>query len=198
MIQLNNISKRINGTMIISHCTLKVEAGEAVCLCGPSGIGKTTLLEIAAKLTTPDAGAVLHESQRIGCVFQDDVLVPWLSALDNLLLVLPQATDAPHSIAKRWLAHFMLPEDGVPTQMSGGMRRRLSLARAFATSPHILLLDEPFAFLDDRWQTITARLIEQHRHAGSAVLMVSHQLRHLQDIQCRSVTLQESPIQLNA
>lgn len=198
MIRLENISKKMGNTQIIEHCSLTVEAGEAVCLCGPSGIGKTTLLEIAALLTAPDTGFVRHESAKVGCAFQDDALVPWLGALDNILLVLRPETREPRTIARRWLDTFGLNHDMKPTRMSGGMRRRLSLARAFAVDPDILLLDEPFAFLDEHWQALTASAVEQRRTAGSSILLVSHQERHLHEIKCRMLHIDKSPIQLKA
>ncbi|WP_147820701.1 ATP-binding cassette domain-containing protein [Salidesulfovibrio onnuriiensis] len=198
MIQLNNICKTMGGETLIKDSSLAVEAGETVCLCGPSGIGKTTLLEIAAGLTAPDSGSVGHGSPRLGCAFQDDVLVPWLSALENLLLVQPSGTENAEAISRRWLKTFGLAPEMKPTRMSGGMRRRLSLARAFAVNPAILLLDEPFAFLDDHWQETVADKIEKHRAAGNAVLLVSHQMRCLATLQCRVITIPEGPIRLDA
>lgn len=198
MIALNNVTFAINGTALIRDTTLHVAAREAVCLCGPSGIGKTTLLEIAAGLTTPDSGAVALGSTRIGCAFQDDILVPWLTALDNLLLVMARPTAHAKVEAGRWLERFGLDPGMRPPRMSGGMRRRLSLARAFAVKPDILLLDEPFAFLDDQWQAATAMLVETHRLAGGTVLLVSHQARHLDAFQCRTISMNHRPITLTA
>ncbi|ADU61599.1 MAG: ATP-binding cassette domain-containing protein [Pseudodesulfovibrio sp.] len=198
MIALNNVTFAISGTPLIHDTTLHVAAREAVCLCGPSGIGKTTLLEIAAGLTAPDSGTVALGSTRIGCAFQDDILVPWLTALDNLLLVMAKPTAHAKTGAGCWLDRFGLDPGMRPPRMSGGMRRRLSLARAFAVKPDILLLDEPFAFLDDQWQTTTAMLIEAHRLAGGAVLLVSHQERYLDAFQCRTISIDHSPITLTA
>ena len=195
MIRLERICKSRGSNALIRNCSLAVDAGEAVCLCGPSGIGKTTLLEIVAGLTRPDSGRVTLASARIGCAFQDDVLVPWLTALDNLLLVLPPGTDDPRTTAGEWLDRFGLPPDMHPTRMSGGMRRRLALARAFAVNPRILLLDEPFAFLDAAWQSRVAEFTEQHRTSGNAVLLVSHQLEQLEmALACRTEVIRHSPI----
>lgn len=195
MIHLKNIHKSRGRHTLIRDCSLAVPAGEAVCLCGPSGVGKTTLLEIVAGLTLPDSGTVTLDSARIGCAFQDDVLAPWLTALDNLLLVLPANMNDPRSAALEWLDRFELPPDQHPTRMSGGMRRRLSLARAFAVNPRILLLDEPFAFLDSVWQTRVADYTEQHRKQGNAVLLVSHQLEQLgTTLTCKSISVSQSPI----
>ncbi|MCJ2163405.1 MULTISPECIES: ATP-binding cassette domain-containing protein [unclassified Pseudodesulfovibrio] len=194
MIHLNKVCKRHGNTDLVLNCSLTVESGQAVCLCGPSGIGKTTLLEIMAGLTPPDSGTVRLDSKRIGCAFQDDILVPWLNALDNLLLVLPTDTRSPESAALTWLERFDLNPHIRPTKMSGGMRRRLSLARAFAVNPRILLLDEPFAFLDPAWQSTVADCTERHRAAGNTVLLVSHQMEHMEAIDCRTITISHGPI----
>ncbi|MUM77749.1 ATP-binding cassette domain-containing protein [Pseudodesulfovibrio sp. F-1] len=198
MIAIENVNFAIGGTSLIQNTTLRVAAREAVCLCGPSGVGKTTLLEIAAGLTAPDSGTVSLDSARIGCAFQDDILVPWLTALDNLLLVMTGPLAQARAGAGGWLDRFGLDPDMRPPQMSGGMRRRLSLARAFAVEPEILLLDEPFAFLDDQWQARTAMHVEAHRQGGGAVLLVSHQERHLDAFQCRTVFIDHGPIKLSA
>jgi len=198
MIALDNVSFSIRGTVLIQDTTLRVAAREAVCLCGPSGVGKTTLLEIAAGLTAPERGTASLGSARIGCVFQDDILVPWLTALDNLLLVMAGPSAQARAEAGRWLDRFGLAPDMRPPQMSGGMRRRLSLARAFAVEPEILLLDEPFAFLDDQWQAQTAMHVEIHRQGGGATLLVSHQERHLNLFQCRTIFMDRGPIRLSA
>ena len=186
----------ISGKTLIQNATLHVSAGEAVCLCGPSGIGKTTLLEIAAGLTKPSGGTMTLHSKKIGCTFQDDILVPWLTAMDNLLLVMNGEKTDNHENASQWLENFALAPSSKPTKMSGGMRRRLALARAFTIGPKILLLDEPFAFLDDKWQESTAKHIENARMAGCAVLLVSHQMHHMQAIDCRTITIQNQPIEI--
>jgi len=196
MIHFNNISKDIDGIPIVHNFTLTVGAGEATCLCGPSGIGKTTLLEIGAKLTTPDAGTVHHAEDVIGCAFQDDVLIPWLSARSNIELVLHTTKSNGRTIAKEWLEFFELPATMKPPKMSGGMRRRLSLARAFAVNPRILLLDEPFAFLDELWQQKVAQLIAKQCTKDSAILLVSHQTRQLDSFQCRTIWINTGPITL--
>lgn len=197
MIRLEHVRHAVGKTLLLNNVSLHVGKGEALCLCGPSGIGKTTLLEIAAGLLAPDSGRVRLDSTRVGCAFQDDALVPWLSALENLLLVLEEKGNEARRIARHWLGEFGLSADQRPPAMSGGMRRRLSLARAFAVRPRILLLDEPFAFLDDRWQETVSRLAEECRTSGGALLLVSHQERRLADVNCRVVRVDQRPIRLD-
>jgi len=179
---------------LISDFSLSLAPYEALCLKGPSGIGKTTFLEIAAKLAFPDSGTVTHETNKLACVLQDDALVPWLSAQDNILLILQGAKAENIATAKYWLQKFDLPYDQPPTQMSGGMRRRLSLARAFASDPGIMFLDEPFAFLDPKWQEATAKEVEAYRAQGGAILMVSHQLDYLHEIHGAIISHEKAPL----
>lgn len=194
MIEFDAISKTLGDTPIIRRFSMTIATGEAVCLCGPSGIGKTTLLEIGAGLLVPDSGTVHRNSESIGCAFQDDVLVPWLTASENIDLALASHPDRTEATTRHWLERFELPPDMVPPKMSGGMRRRLCLARAFAVTPKILLLDEPFAFLDDNWQDIVADTIAEHRQNGNAILLVSHQLRHIKSLACRMIHITQRPI----
>ncbi len=182
MLSLTNIRKSFADRCLISDFSLSLQSFEALCIKGPSGIGKTTLLEIAANLCPPDAGTVKLATNRLACVFQDDALIPWLSAQENILLVLHGDETDNCDTAQYWLDRFDLPAEQPPTEMSGGMRRRLSLARAFASDPDILFLDEPFAFLDQDWQQTTAQIIEDFRARGGAVLMISHQLDYLHEI----------------
>ncbi len=195
MISLRDIQKSFERHIVIKNLSLELTRGQCLCVCGPSGLGKTTLLEIAAGIIKPDAGTVVLGTNRVACVFQDDILVPWLNAEGNIQLTLHElnASDAIRT-AREWLDYFDLPYDQFPTQMSGGMRRRLSLARAFACSPDLLLLDEPFAFLDEQWQIRVADTIEKFRAASVSVLMISHQKNLLNLISGESVDIDRSPL----
>lgn len=155
MLSLANIAKHFpNGVQALHDVSLTVAPGEFVALLGPSGCGKSTLLRIAAGLLAPDSGHVTRDTSQIGFVFQDATLMPWCDARANARLALDlahvpraaanQAADA--ALARVGLAGF---ETALPRQLSGGMKMRVSIARALAAQPKLLLLDEPFAALDE-------------------------------------------------
>ncbi len=197
MLQLKNVSKFHGGKCVIRRADLSVKAGEVVCLAGPSGIGKTTLIEIMAGIIPADQGDVkLNELPALA--FQDDILIPWLSARDNMEYALSGMPRHERRVkADIWLDRFGLLSNQKPWAMSGGMRRRLNLARAFASGRNVLLLDEPFAFLDGAWQELVADFIARAGSAGKALVISSHQLHFLKKIESRIVEVVSSPIVLS-
>ena len=195
MIELRDAGKRYAGRDIITAATLKVKPGDIVCLSGPSGVGKTTLLEMMAGIIQPDTGSVLRNVSA-SLSFQDDALIPWLTARDNILYIL--SPDIPVDQAERralyWLQRFELEADQYPSAMSGGMRRRFSLARAFAAARPLLLLDEPFAFLDEGRQRLVVEEIAAHAASSGAVVLSSHMAAPLKDLPYRSIVVQKTPV----
>ncbi len=152
---LKNISwSPTPGALILDDISLTLNPDELLILVGPSGCGKSSLLKIMAKLESPTGGEVLSDSTSVGFVFQDAELLPWRTALENVLLPLeilkhprPQSESrALEMLARVGLSHA---KDLMPHQLSGGMKMRVSLARAFVHRPKVLLLDEPFAALDE-------------------------------------------------
>ena len=202
MLELREVSKTIRGKRIIESVNLFLDRGDMVCLAGPSGVGKTTLLEIAAGMIEADGGTVRRLSSRIGCAFQDAPLLPWSSASDNMDFFLSThlVPEERREAARYWLEKTGL-EDAAhkkPPEMSGGMKRRLSIACSLALNPDILLLDEPLAFLDDHWQYRLAREIaELHARGSTAILMVSHQLEPLRDIGAAIVRIDSVPVKID-
>lgn len=171
---------------------LQVADGEFVCLLGPSGCGKSTLLNLVGGLDTELEGRIVlggsaaraggpagEARAGIGFMFQEARLMPWLSVLDNVLLVAGDDAHAP-ARARALLRAMELGEvlDAWPGHLSGGMQRRVALARAFVIEPQLLLLDEPFVSLDaptaDRLRTMLMQLRERRR---ATVLFVTHDLR---------------------
>jgi NitT/TauT family transport system ATP-binding protein len=165
LVLIRNVSKQFaNGTLAIRGVDLDLADGEFVSILGPSGCGKSTLLRIIAGLGAPSAGSVdwptsAHSAEGeaepdLGFVFQDPTLMPWANALKNVMLPLTLARvpkAEAHARAAEMLALVGLKgfEHSYPRELSGGMKMRVSIARALVTRPKILLMDEPFAALDE-------------------------------------------------
>ena len=147
---------------VLQNVSLSVEQGEFVAIVGAMGSGKSTLLSLLAGLTSPDAGSVVIDGKPVtgirddaAFVFQNYSLLPWFSALENVRLAVSAAFPTATAAEQRARASEALERVGLgnaldrkPRQLSGGMRQRVSLARAFATEPRVLFLDEPFGALD--------------------------------------------------
>ncbi|MBX9698232.1 MAG: ABC transporter ATP-binding protein, partial [Acetobacteraceae bacterium] len=159
LVALRGVAKRFDtGTEALAGIDLAIGAGEFLALLGPSGCGKSTLLRLIAGLAEPSAGSVAWAGgarPRIGFVFQDATLMPWASALDNVRLPLRLAGAVPRAEQEGQAAAALADvglggfERAYPRELSGGMRMRVSLARALVTRPTVLLMDEPFAALDE-------------------------------------------------
>ena len=168
MIRFAEVSFGYGDKPVLDRFSLTVADGEAVCLVGASGCGKTTALRLAAGLEQPAAGTVTADGAA-SVVFQENRLLPWMTAAANLRLAAPDAD------AALWLARLGIPQvgrDPVGT-LSGGMRRRVAIARALAAGGDYLLLDEPFNGLDAAAAQDAAHWIRQV-FAGKPILMVSH------------------------
>jgi NitT/TauT family transport system ATP-binding protein len=165
LVSIRDVSKQFsNGTLAIRGVNLEIAAGEFLSLLGPSGCGKSTLLRIIAGLGTPTAGTVswptsTHDAsgraqRQLGFVFQDATLMPWANVMRNVMLPLTLARAAKAEAEPRAAEMIELVglkgfEKAYPRELSGGMRMRVSIARALVTRPRILLMDEPFAALDE-------------------------------------------------
>jgi NitT/TauT family transport system ATP-binding protein len=158
IVSLRNVGKTFErGTVALAGFDLAVRDGEFVSLLGPSGCGKSTALRIIAGLSAASEGEVAWPQSaqgagRIGFVFQEPTLMPWLDVAGNVRLPLDLAdSEAPHAAVARALARVGLAEfaTAFPRELSGGMKMRASIARALVTEPHLLLMDEPFAALDE-------------------------------------------------
>lgn len=180
MFSLSKVCKSYNGRQVLDDISLQVDSAEIAGLLGPSGSGKSTILKIVAGLTLPDSGKVFTSSKKIGFVFQEHRLIPWKTALENVSLCLIAAgkeKKEAHYIANTFLEQVELVgfETYYPSQLSGGMCQRVSIARAFATQPDILLLDEPFASLDsDLKQSMLKLIKDMFQKTRLSMLYVTH------------------------
>lgn len=146
MLEIKNLSFSYGKEKVIENFSATFKKGERVCIKGESGRGKTTLLRLVCGLEKPESGSVsFTENEKIGVVFQSDILLPWYTAFENVKLVSNEEN------AKKWLGAFSLENalNKYPSELSGGMRRRVALARAVAFEPDVLILDEAFKGLDE-------------------------------------------------
>lgn len=155
-ISVDKLSKRYGeGPLILKDISLTANKGEIITIVGPSGCGKSTFLRLLAGLSSPTSGhiQIALSQERPAFIFQDPTLLPWANALENVALPLRlQGADKTKrlKIAGHWLERLGLKQQATayPRQLSGGMQMRVSIARALALQPDLLLLDEPFAALD--------------------------------------------------
>lgn len=184
----------------LSPISMEIARGQFLALLGPSGCGKSTLLRIIAGLDRPSAGVVqIANDQRVAFVFQEPNLLPWRTLLSNVALPLElhgiaraeRLERARRAIAQVGLADA---ESRYPQQLSGGMKMRASLARALVTDPQMLLLDEPFAALDEiTRQSLDDQLRSIWRTRGMTVIFVTHSIDEATYLGERAVMLSRRP-----
>lgn len=188
LISLANVHKRYaSGLLALQGVSLQVAKGELVSLLGPSGCGKSTVLRLVAGLDQASSGELTSPAlgpspspAGTAFVFQDPTLMPWASVFDNVWLPLRLAGTARADAAER--VHQQLGSVGLgefaqafPSELSGGMRMRASIARALVTDPALLLMDEPFAALDEfTRQKLNADLLAWWQRRGLSMLFVTH------------------------
>jgi len=207
LLSLSHISKTFdNGVHALGDVSLVVNDGEFLSLVGPSGCGKSTVLRIVAGLLKPDTGAVEFPNGRpeIGFVFQEPTLMPWATALGNARLPLDlkgvahaeAEARSRKALARVGLAGF---EKAYPRELSGGMKMRVSIARALAAEPKLLLMDEPFAALDELTrQSLNDDLIALAREDGITVIFVTHSVFESAYLSSRVVVMTPRPGRVSA
>ncbi len=190
----------------VDRLSFQVGRGEIVAVLGKTGCGKSTIFNLIAGLAEPTSGRIMVEGQnpfgdfaalrgKIGIVFQGDRLMPWRTAIDNVLLgfeILGVERGRARAIAQEWLARLGLAghENDYPHALSGGMRQRVSIARALAVDPALILCDEPFSALDE----MTARRLRSEflrlvRDSAKTALFVTHSIDEALEVGDRIMVL---------
>jgi NitT/TauT family transport system ATP-binding protein len=209
IVALQGVGKRFrSGVEALAGIDLAVAPGSFLSLLGPSGCGKSTLLRIIAGLTPPSQGSVRYGdsglARRLGFVFQEPTLMPWATVADNVFLPLRLAgqsraateTRVAETLASVGLAGF---ERAYPRELSGGMRMRVSIARALVTEPRLLLLDEPFAALDEITRfRLNEDLLRLWRRYRCTVVFVTHSVFESVFLSSRIVVMTPRPGRIQA
>jgi NitT/TauT family transport system ATP-binding protein len=215
LVAMSQVSKQFsNGTLALKEMSLTVQSGEFVSLLGPSGCGKSTALRIIAGLGGVSSGTIDWPSSRINAkglpegdisfVFQEPTLMPWQTVFGNVYLPLrlrrqPKGAvrgEIMEALSAVGLADFA---NAYPRELSGGMKMRVSIARALVTRPKLLLMDEPFAALDEiTRQKLNDDVLELWRKTGITVVFVTHSVYESAYLSNRIVVMKARPGRVHA
>lgn len=198
---------------VITDLSFEVQAGESVAVVGPSGSGKTTLLNLLAGLDTPTSGSILVDGQPItgphpqrGVIFQQYAVFPYLTVFQNVVFGLTLQVNKKPKAERERIAHRYIElmglkgfEDAYPKTLSGGMKQRLAIARAYAVSPRILFMDEPFAALDAQTRALMQELIlEIMAEEQKTVIFVTHSVEEAIFVGNRIVVVTARPARVHS
>ncbi len=207
-LELWQLRKSFGPQVVVGEFTLNVAEGEFVSIIGHSGCGKSTVLSMVAGLVPTDAGGIILANREVrgpgpdrGVVFQSPCLFPWMTATENVLLAVEAKYPEENDRRRREIASEKLTLVGLgdalhkrPGQLSAGMRQRVGLARAFALSPKMLLLDEPFGMLDSLTRLeLQDILLELLAREGLTALMVTHDVDEALYLSDRIVMMTNGP-----
>ena len=191
MLELKDISVRYDGKSVLSGCGLSLGDGERLALMGPSGCGKTTLLRVALSLQPPDTGSVSGDPGRTAAVFQEPRLLPWRTAAESVNVVLSDTPETmPEALSMLERVELSDAVEKYPAELSGGMQQRVSIARALAFRPDLLVLDEPFRGLDDELRGRMVSLLNTSLQSAS-LLLVTHSEEEAKTLGCRVLRYQD-------
>jgi NitT/TauT family transport system ATP-binding protein len=213
-LEIRNLNKsfpRDDGSslVVLDNISLEVQGKEFVCILGSSGCGKTTLLRMIAGLDSAESGSIVLDgtemhgtNPKVGMVFQEYSLFPWRTVIDNIAFGLEMqgmAKNERYRIAERYLKLVNLTQfrDSYPSELSGGMRQRVAVARALALEPILLLMDEPFGALDAQTRNMLQQeLLEIWEKTKKTVIFVTHSVDEAVFLADRIVVLSPRPGQI--
>jgi NitT/TauT family transport system ATP-binding protein len=212
MVQLAAIRKTFaTGHAVLDRLSLEIQKGEFVTLIGPSGCGKSTLLKLISGLTAPSAGTIrvdgltpANAREMISFIFQDPTLLPWRKVLQNVCLGMELegvSRERRRKRAETLLALVGLDSIGeaYPRQLSGGMKMRVSIARALVTNPRLLLMDEPFAALDEMTRDrLNEELLRLRAEQKWTAVFVTHSVSEAVFLSTRIIVLAPNPGRVHA
>lgn len=189
-VTVEGLSKSFGSLPVLDNWNLQMSRGERLVILGPSGCGKTTFLRILAGLEKPTHGVINKDHQKIGFVFQESRLIPWRNVVNNLRFV-NEKGDIEEILSQLRLTGF---ENYLPSQLSGGMRQRVNLARALIIQPDLLILDEAFTSLDikvkiDIMDDIRRLWLRQH----FSIISVTHDLKEALFLADKIVLITDRP-----
>ena len=175
MLNLENVSVKFDKQTVLDSLTFCFEDGKIHAITGASGIGKTTLINAIAGLVPLSQGNITTDFKKIGYIFQDPRLFPWMTALENVECVCNDKQKARECLER------LLPDsaDKYPDELSGGMKQRVSIARALAYDPDLILLDEPFKGLDENTKNDVVEVVLKAL-CGKTAILVTHDKQELQ------------------
>lgn len=201
--RIENLSVEFDGLVVFDNFNVSFERGAINCVMGPSGCGKTTLLNFIARLLPPSATQQTPGDafKSVGYIFQEPRLLPWYSVLDNILIAMPDSMNGEEKrlIAERFLDMVGLSrfKDFLPEKLSGGMRQRASLARAFSCPGDVLLMDEPFSGQDLRTKReLIGLFLQLMREKSRTVIAVTHDFEEAWAIGKKIILLSPAPSRL--
>jgi len=193
MLDIDIISKEYSNNKILENVKLTVNDSEFISIIGPSGCGKTTILNLISKLDKDFYGEIKSSFSNLSFIFQDHRLVPWLTVKENLLLV-SQNKDLLRISELLKIVNLEEFIDYYPNKLSGGMKRRISIIRAFINNPDLILMDEPFVSLDYPTATnLKSEFLELCKKFKPTVILVTHDLAEAIHMSDRIIFLNKNP-----
>lgn len=193
MIEIRDLIKKFNDHYVFNNLNLDIESDKITVILGKSGCGKTTLLRLISNLEKYDSGSINTNNLKFSYVFQEPRLFPWLTVFENIQAI----TNLPSDEIYRMIRMVDLEKfsNSYPDELSGGMKSRVSLARAFAYKPNFLLMDEPFSNLDDFTRIkMQEELLKLYNKENVGILFVTHNIDEALTIADKIIVLKEGKI----